>query len=135
MGPGSESSRRHAPWAVAGQSGHPGDLADTETSPDVTGRRGPDERQRHARAAVGASSSEPAAVGRPTYGNDDQRLAAAVLAPKRRGVHARTAVDLAAAEVSHQGDVLEADLGPETAELAATIDTYDPDAAWTEVTD
>jgi hypothetical protein len=38
-------------------------------------------------------------------------------------------------QVSHRGDVLEADLGPETAEVAAAIDAYDPDATWTEVTD
>jgi hypothetical protein len=38
-------------------------------------------------------------------------------------------------QVSHQGDVLEADLGPETAEIVAAIDAYDPDATWTEVTD
>jgi Protein of unknown function (DUF2950) len=38
-------------------------------------------------------------------------------------------------QVSHQGDVLEADLGPETAEVATAIDAYDPDATWTEVTD
>ena len=38
-------------------------------------------------------------------------------------------------QVSHQGDVLEADLGPETAEVVAAIDAYDPDPAWTEVTD
>jgi Protein of unknown function (DUF2950) len=38
-------------------------------------------------------------------------------------------------QVSHQGDVLEADLGPETAEIAAAVDAYDPDPTWTEVTD
>jgi hypothetical protein len=38
-------------------------------------------------------------------------------------------------QVSHQGDVLEADLGPETAALAAAIDAYDPGAIWTEVSD
>jgi hypothetical protein len=38
-------------------------------------------------------------------------------------------------QVSHQGDVLEADLGPETAEVAPAFDAYDPDATWTEVTD
>jgi Protein of unknown function (DUF2950) len=38
-------------------------------------------------------------------------------------------------QVSHQGDVLEADLGPETPEVAAVIDAYDPDATWAEVTD
>jgi hypothetical protein len=38
-------------------------------------------------------------------------------------------------QVSHQGDVFEADLGPETAEIAAVIDAYDPDVTWTEVTD
>jgi hypothetical protein len=38
-------------------------------------------------------------------------------------------------QVSHQGDVLEADLGPETAEAAPAFDAYDPDATWTEVTD
>jgi hypothetical protein len=34
-------------------------------------------------------------------------------------------------QVSHQGDVLEADL----AEVAPAFDAYDPDATWTEVTD
>ena len=38
-------------------------------------------------------------------------------------------------QVSHQGDVLQADLGPETAETVAAIDAYDPDVTWTEVTD
>ena len=38
-------------------------------------------------------------------------------------------------QVSHQGDVLEADLGPETAEVAPAFDAYDPDATWTEVSD
>jgi hypothetical protein len=38
-------------------------------------------------------------------------------------------------QVSHQGDVLEADLGPETAEVAGAIDAYDPDPTWAEVTD
>ena len=38
-------------------------------------------------------------------------------------------------QVSHQGVVLEADLGPETAETAAAIEAYDPDSTWTEVTD
>ena len=38
-------------------------------------------------------------------------------------------------QVSHQGVVLEADLGPETAETAAAIESYDPDSTWTEVTD
>jgi hypothetical protein len=38
-------------------------------------------------------------------------------------------------QVSHQGDVFQADLGPETAEVAAVIDAYDPDVTWTEVTD
>ena len=38
-------------------------------------------------------------------------------------------------QVSHQGDVLQADLGPETAETVAAIDAYDPDVIWTEVTD
>ena len=38
-------------------------------------------------------------------------------------------------QVSHQGDVLEADLGPETAEVAPAFDAYDPDATWTEVGD
>jgi Protein of unknown function (DUF2950) len=38
-------------------------------------------------------------------------------------------------QVSHQGDVLEADLGPETPEVAAVIEAYDPDVTWTEVTD
>lgn len=37
--------------------------------------------------------------------------------------------------VNHQGKVYEKDLGPETAEIAAAIDAYDPDATWTEVTD
>jgi hypothetical protein len=35
--------------------------------------------------------------------------------------------------VSHQGKVYEKDLGPETAEVVAAIDAYDPDATWTEV--
>jgi Protein of unknown function (DUF2950) len=38
-------------------------------------------------------------------------------------------------QVSHQGDVFQADLGPKTAEVAAVIDAYDPDVTWTEVTD
>jgi hypothetical protein len=38
-------------------------------------------------------------------------------------------------QVSHQGDVLEADLGPETAEIVAAIDAYGPDATWAEVID
>jgi hypothetical protein len=38
-------------------------------------------------------------------------------------------------QVSHQGDILEADLGPETADIAAAMDAYDPDGTWTEVTD
>ena len=38
-------------------------------------------------------------------------------------------------QVSHQGDVLEADLGPETAEVAPAFDAYDPDATWTDVSD
>jgi hypothetical protein len=38
-------------------------------------------------------------------------------------------------QVSHQGDVLEADLGPETAEIVAAIDAYNPDRTWTEVTE
>jgi hypothetical protein len=38
-------------------------------------------------------------------------------------------------QISHQGDVLQADLGSETAEVAAVIDAYDPDVTWTEVTD
>jgi Protein of unknown function (DUF2950) len=37
--------------------------------------------------------------------------------------------------VNHQGKVYEKDLGPETAEIAATIAAYDPDDTWTEVTD
>jgi hypothetical protein len=37
--------------------------------------------------------------------------------------------------VSHQGKVDEKDLGPETAEVVAAIDAYDPDATWTEVTE
>lgn len=37
--------------------------------------------------------------------------------------------------VNHQGKVYEKDLGPETAEIAAAIDAYDPDDTWTEVTD
>ena len=37
--------------------------------------------------------------------------------------------------VNHQGKVFEKDLGPDTAQAAAAIDTYDPDASWTEVTD
>jgi hypothetical protein len=38
-------------------------------------------------------------------------------------------------QVSHQGDVFEADLGPETAEIAAAMDAYDPGSSWTEATD
>jgi hypothetical protein len=38
-------------------------------------------------------------------------------------------------QVSHQSDVLEADLGPETAEIAAAIEAYDPGPTWIEVTD
>jgi Protein of unknown function (DUF2950) len=38
-------------------------------------------------------------------------------------------------QVSHQGDILEADLGPETAGIAAAMDAYHPDGTWTEVTD
>ncbi|MGH6900656.1 MAG: DUF2950 domain-containing protein [Geminicoccaceae bacterium] len=38
-------------------------------------------------------------------------------------------------QVSHQGGVLEADLGPETPEVAVAIDAYDPDATWAEVTE
>jgi Protein of unknown function (DUF2950) len=38
-------------------------------------------------------------------------------------------------QVSHQGDVLEADLGPKTAEVAPAFDAYDPDVTWTEVSD
>ena len=37
--------------------------------------------------------------------------------------------------VNHQGKVFEKDLGPDTAQLAAAIDAYDPDATWTEVTE
>jgi hypothetical protein len=37
--------------------------------------------------------------------------------------------------VNHQGKVFEKDLGPHTAQAAAAIDTYDPDASWTEITD
>jgi hypothetical protein len=37
--------------------------------------------------------------------------------------------------VNHQGKVYEKDLGPDTAEIVTTIDTYDPDATWTEVTE
>jgi hypothetical protein len=37
--------------------------------------------------------------------------------------------------VNHQGKVYEKDLGPETAEVVAAIDAYDPDSTWTEVTD
>jgi Protein of unknown function (DUF2950) len=37
--------------------------------------------------------------------------------------------------VSHQGKVYEKDLGPETAEVVAAIDAYDPDPTWTEVTE
>jgi Protein of unknown function (DUF2950) len=37
--------------------------------------------------------------------------------------------------VNHQGRVYEKDLGPETAEVAAAIEAYDPDSSWTEVTD
>ena len=35
--------------------------------------------------------------------------------------------------VNHQGKVYEKDLGPETAEIVAAIDAYDPDPTWTEV--
>jgi hypothetical protein len=39
-------------------------------------------------------------------------------------------------QVSHQGAVFQADLGPETTETVAAVEAYDPDAAaWTEVTD
>jgi hypothetical protein len=38
-------------------------------------------------------------------------------------------------QLSHQGNVLEADLGPETAAVAAAIEAYDPDSTWTEVSD
>jgi hypothetical protein len=39
-------------------------------------------------------------------------------------------------QVSHQGAVFQADLGPETTETVAAVAAYDPDAAaWTEVTD
>jgi hypothetical protein len=37
--------------------------------------------------------------------------------------------------VNHQGKVYEKDLGPETAEMVAAIDAYDPDPTWAEVTD
>jgi hypothetical protein len=37
--------------------------------------------------------------------------------------------------VNHQGKVYEKDLGLDTAQLAAAIDAYDPDPAWTEVTE
>lgn len=37
--------------------------------------------------------------------------------------------------VNHQGKVFEKDLGPDTAQAAAAIDAYDPDATWTEVTE
>jgi hypothetical protein len=35
--------------------------------------------------------------------------------------------------VNHQGKVFQKDLGPKTAELAAKIELYDPDASWSEV--
>ena len=35
--------------------------------------------------------------------------------------------------VNQQGKVYQKDLGPKTAEIAAGIDRYDPDASWTEV--
>lgn len=37
--------------------------------------------------------------------------------------------------VNHQGKVYERDLGPETAEIVAALDVYDPDATWSEVTE
>ena len=37
--------------------------------------------------------------------------------------------------VNHQGKVFEKDLGPATAQTAAAIEAYDPDASWTEVTE
>ena len=37
--------------------------------------------------------------------------------------------------VNHQGKVYERDLGPETAEIVAELDVYNPDATWTEVTE
>jgi hypothetical protein len=37
--------------------------------------------------------------------------------------------------VNHQGKVFEKDLGPDTAKVAASIDAYDPDPTWTEVTE
>jgi Protein of unknown function (DUF2950) len=37
--------------------------------------------------------------------------------------------------VNHQGRVFEKDLGPETAEAVATINAYDPDETWIEVTE
>ena len=37
--------------------------------------------------------------------------------------------------VSHQGKVYQTDLGPDTASLAATVEIYDPDEAWTVVED
>jgi hypothetical protein len=37
--------------------------------------------------------------------------------------------------VSHQGKVLQKDLGEETAVLAAATQEYDPDGTWTETED
>ena len=37
--------------------------------------------------------------------------------------------------VSHQGEVLEKDLGEDTAALAAAIQEYDPDDSWVESKD
>lgn len=37
--------------------------------------------------------------------------------------------------VSHQGRLVQKDLGPETAEIVRGIQAYDPDETWTEVTD
>jgi len=34
--------------------------------------------------------------------------------------------------ISHQGKLLEKDLGPDTERVAAAIDTYDPDPSWAE---
>ncbi len=37
--------------------------------------------------------------------------------------------------VSHQDRVFEKDLGPDTAQAVTSMDRYDPDATWTEVTE
>ena len=37
--------------------------------------------------------------------------------------------------VSHDGEVLEKDLGPDSAKLAESMAGFDPDSSWHEVTD